>query len=260
MKIIVLGSTGMLGHTVEAYLKEKGYNVIGTARNDFDATKDDFEDLAKKHNPDVVVNCIGILNKDAEENKSKAVLINSYLPHYIDELSKKYNYKFIHISTDCVFEGTKGSYKEDDFKDATSFYGRTKALGETGITLRTSIIGHDINDDGIGLFNWYMKQEDKVEGYSKVYWTGVTTLELAKIIEVVMHSNMKGIYHAVNDTKISKYKLLKLFSKYFKKLEIIKNDEVVSDKSLIKSRDYYPYKILDYEDMIKEMKDWSERK
>lgn len=79
-------------------------------------------------------------------------------------------------------------------------------------------------------------------------------------LEVVMHSNMKGIYHAVNDTKISKYKLLKLFSKYFKKLEIIKNDEVVSDKSLIKSRDYYPYKILDYEDMIKEMKDWSERK
>lgn len=266
MKVLVLGKTGMLGHVVYNYLKEKGYDVVGTSSKEdikYDAFQDmeHIEDIIKAEKPDAIVNCIGILNKVAEDNKELAVKLNSLLPHYMDSLSRKYNFKFIHVSTDCVFEGTKGKYDEDALADASSFYGRSKALGElrndNSLTLRTSIVGPDENPKGIGLFQWFMNQEGSVGGYTKVIWTGVTTIELAKCIDVALEKNIVGLNNVVNNDFISKYDLLQLFKKYFgKEIDIIENDKVVSEKTLIRTDKSYDFKVPSYEKMVEEMKDW----
>lgn len=268
MKVLVLGKTGMLGHVVFTYLQENGYEVIGTSSKSeikYDAFNDmeHIEEILEKEKPDAVVNCIGILNKVAEDNKDLAVKLNSLLPHYLDKLSTKYGFKFIHVSTDCVFEGTKGKYDESAYPDATSFYGRSKALGEVNndksATLRTSIVGPDDNPKGIGLFQWFMNQEGKTGGYSKVIWTGVTTIELAKCIEEALRNNVTGLNHVVNNEFISKYNLLKLFKKYFgKDIVIDKNDKVVSKKTLVRTEKSYDFKVPSYEEMVKEMSDWVE--
>jgi dTDP-4-dehydrorhamnose reductase len=183
------------------------------------------------------------------------------LPHYLDKLSAEYQFKFIHISTDCVFSGQKGDYDEEDFTDATSFYGRTKSLGEIkndrNLTFRTSIVGPDIKENGIGLFNWFMKQDGQVKGFNNVIWTGVTTLELAKSIEKSFDLEITGLYHLVNNQKINKYDLLMLFKKYMnKEIEISKDDSYISDKSIINTRTDFDFKIPSYEKMIEEMSIW----
>lgn len=268
MRILILGEDGMLGHVVKRYFENEGYEVYTTSRktgseNYFDITDSvkDINAIVDKIKPTVVINCIGILNRVAEENQSLAVLINSYLPHYLDELSEKKNFKFIHVSTDCVFDGKKGEYTVDSFKDAYSFYGQSKALGEIknnrSVTLRTSIVGPDENPKGIGLFQWFMKQENEVIGYSKVIWTGVTTIQFAKCMEEAIKHNLTGLYHVVNGQKIVKAELLRLFAKYFKpSTKVIDNEEVISDKSLTLRIEDYKFNIPTYEDMIKEMKDW----
>lgn len=267
MKILVLGKTGMLGNVVYNYFKDLNEDVIGTSRNKEDIYYDAYENqegivnIIRKYRPNVIINCIGILNKEAEGNKCLAIKVNSLLPHYIDSLSDKYNFKLIHISTDCVFEGTKGNYTETDIADATSFYGRSKAMGEIvnnkNVTLRTSIIGPDNNKEGIGLFEWFINQEGEVNGYKNVLWTGVTTIELAKVIETVIKNNIVGLQHVVNNKIISKYDLLKLISTVFNK-EIKINEEVnnKSAKTLIRTNKSFDYEIPSYEKMIKEMKEW----
>ena len=172
MRILVLGKSGMLGHVVYHYFKENGYEVFATTQNDEEIQWDAYlnlekiEDIIKEVKPDAVINCIGILNQVCDINKPLAVKLNSLLPHYIDSLSEKYNFKFVHVSTDCVFEGTTGKYDETMPSDATSFYGRTKALGEIrndrNVTLRTSIVGPDANTKGSGLFQWFMNQQKEV--------------------------------------------------------------------------------------------------
>lgn len=263
MKILVLGKTGMLGHVVYTFFKEKDYDVIGTSSKEYNAfdNMEELENIVKAEKPDVIINCIGILNKVAEDNKLLAVKLNSLLPHYIDSLSRKYNFKFVHVSTDCVFEGTIGKYDESALPDASSFYGRSKALGEVindkSLTLRTSIIGPDNNPKGIGLFEWFMNQDYNVGGYTKVIWTGVTTIELARCIEEAIKNNVTGLNHVVNNDFISKYELLELFKKYFgKEIEIEKNDKVVSEKTLIRTEKSYDFNIPSYEVMIQEMRTW----
>ena len=147
MKVLVLGKEGMLGHIVYEYFKKQGYDTLGTTIKDYNADKDDIRTIIEKIKPNVVINCIGILNKKCEENKPLAIKLNSYLPHYLDFLSEQYGFYFIHVSTDCVFDGIKGNYNEHDNPNETSFYGKTKALGEINnnrnLTLRTSIVGLD---------------------------------------------------------------------------------------------------------------------
>ena len=211
MRILVLGKSGMLGHVVYNHFKENGYTVFGTTQTDEEIEWDAYlnlekiEDIIQEVKPDAVVNCIGILNQVCEANKPLAVKLNSLLPHYIDSLSEKYNFKFVHVSTDCVFEGTTGKYDETVPSDATSFYGRSKALGEIrndrSVTLRTSIVGPDANPKGIGLFQWFMKQENEVGGYSKVIWTGVTTIELARKCQTFVEEKMTQFNKKKTDTK-----------------------------------------------------------
>jgi dTDP-4-dehydrorhamnose reductase len=267
MKALILGADGMLGHVVKLYFQEQGYEVKGTSRSDsqdlvFDAmlNMSDLDKYIDDFVPDAVVNCIGILNKVAEENHSLAVMVNSYLPNYLDELCKDKKVKFVHISTDCVFDGKSGEYTENSFKDATSYYGLSKSLGEinndTNVTLRTSIVGPDINGQGIGLFQWFMNQENEANGFDKAIWTGVTTIELAKAIEKAIQNNLTGLRHVVNNGKIDKYSLLELFKKYFNKdIEIKRKSDYKSDKSLIRSTDF-DFGVPSYEQMIKEMSDW----
>ena len=241
MKILVLGVEGMLGHVVKKYFEKKGYEVYATSReksseNYFDLTDNikNIDKIVERIKPDVVINCIGLLNKVAEENQSLAVLINSYLPHYMDELSAKANFKFIHVSTDCVFDGKKGQY-----------------------TVRTSIVGPDENPKGIGLFQWFMKQEGEVKGYSKVIWTGITALQCAKCMEEAINNNLSGLYHAISGEEISKGDLLRIFAKNFKpSIKVIDDGSVVSNKSLALRPNDYKFNIPSYENMIKEMKEW----
>jgi len=267
MKILILGKNGMLGHVVYNYFKEMGHEVLGTVLEGdsiiYDAFKnqESLEDIIKENNPDVVINCIGILNQVAEDNKLLAVKLNSELPHYIDSLSSKYNFKFIHVSTDCVYEGTVGKYDETVLPDATSFYGRSKALGEVNndrnVTLRTSIVGPDNNPNGIGLFQWFMKQQGETGGYTKVVWTGVTTIELTKAMEKAINNNLTGLHHVVNNDFIPKYDLLVLFKDIFNKNIVVnENPNVVSEKTLVRTEKSFDFNVPTYEQMVEEMKDW----
>jgi len=270
-KILLIGSKGMAGHVIYYYLKEHtSHTVIDIARDStlFDPTYkldvtdfDQLKSIFAKEAPDVVINCIGVLNKDAEENPGKAILLNSYLPHFIAKAGEELGFKLIHISTDCVFNGKKGNYKLNDPKDGTGFYGQSKALGEViygkNLTIRTSIIGPELRN-GIGLFHWFMSQTGEIKGYTKAYWTGVTTIELAKAIAAAIEVKPYGLYHLVYEEKISKYDLVSLFKKVFARgdISIEPFDGYEVDKSLIKDNTYFNYNVPAYQVMVEEMKKW----
>ncbi|WML41543.1 sugar nucleotide-binding protein [Neobacillus sp. OS1-2] len=271
MKFLVLGATGMAGHTIAIYLKEQGHHVTTFSRKPFNYCENVIgdiknspllEDLVKTGEFDAVINCIGILNSDAEENKHNAVFMNSYLPHYLSYITKDSHTKVIHMSTDCVFSGKTGNYKESSLKDGETFYDRSKALGELennkDLTFRNSIIGPDMNEEGIGLFNWFMKQSGEINGYSKAIWTGVTTLTLAKAMEKAVEVNLTGLYNLVNNESINKYEMLILFNKYFKNNQLTINNykDFSLNKSLLNTRRDFNFIIPSYEDMIQEMKEW----
>lgn len=269
--ILVLGAAGMAGHQIALYFKEIGYDVTAYTRRPFKYTRNiignaldtvAFQKVLLNGNYNVVINCIGVLNKDADENKSSAVYLNSYLPHLIADTLKNRETKLIHMSTDCVFAGNTGPYYEDSLRDGITFYDRSKALGEIednkNLTFRNSIIGPDMNENGIGLFNWFMKQKGEVNGFTGAIWTGVTTLTLAKAMDQVIKEDLTGLYNLVNNMSISKYELLCLFNKYFRGNEVIinKSDSLKLDKSLRSKRDDFSFIVPSYEQMIKEMNEW----
>ncbi len=271
MKVLVLGGTGMAGHTISIYFKEAGHDVTAFSRSKVDYCKNingnitDFENLEKSINEgqyDAIINAIGILNQDAEDHKSNAILLNSYLPHFLSDTTREMKTRIIHMSTDCVFSGKTGGYSERSFRDGETFYDRSKALGELennkDLTFRNSIIGPDMSERGIGLFNWFMKQEGQINGFTKAIWTGVTTLTLAKAMEQALKENITGLYNLVNNETISKYELLKLFNKYMKdgQIEILPSDNISLDKSLINNRTDFSFEVPDYETMVAEMKEW----
>lgn len=271
MKFFILGCNGMAGHTISLYLQEKGHEVLGFDRskskyiksisgNAFDT--ENLRNLIQLGKFDTVINCIGVLNQCAEENKALASFLNSYFPHFLVETTNKTDTQVIHMSTDCVFSGKRGSYTENDFPDGETFYDRSKALGEIcdekNLTLRNSIVGPDINPQGIGLFNWFMHQKGEINGYTKAMWTGQTTLQLAKTMEIAAKERAFGLYNTVPDHSISKYELCGLFNKYFRNNSIIINpiDGINADKSLKRTRFDFSYLIPDYEVMVSEMAEW----
>lgn len=271
MRFLILGCNGMAGHTISLYLKEQGHDVFGFDRRPSqlvesvagDARDPAFvRELIGVNRYDTVINCIGILNQFAERDKALATYLNAYLPHYIASLTEGTDTQVIHMSTDCVFSGKRGQYTEDDLRDGTTFYDRSKALGELeddkNITLRNSIVGPDINPQGIGLLNWFMQQSGEVNGFTGAMWTGQTTLQLAKTMEVAARERAHGLYNTVPDTSISKCDLLKLFNRYIRKdkVDIIPVDRMAADKSLKRTRWDFSYKIPDYEQMVVELADW----
>lgn len=272
MKFLILGCNGMAGHVISLYLKEQGYEVEGFAREKSRFVKTiigdardlfSLKNLITRGDYTTVVNCIGILNKFAENDHEAAVYLNSYFPQFLAKVTEGIKTQVIHISTDCVFSGNKGGYKENDFPDGVSFYDRSKALGEIinnkDVTIRSSIVGPDTRKEGIGLINWFMQQKNRVKGYKNAIWTGQTTLQLAKTIENASTLGVHGLYHMVPETSISKYSMLKLFNRYLRKepIEIIPEENFKIDKSLIRTNyELFSYKIPEYEEQIKELGEW----
>ncbi len=271
MKFLVLGCNGMAGHMISLYMKEQGHEVVGFDRNppvyvsgvSGDARNVDFiRDLITDGKFDSVINCIGILNQFAEDNKALASFLNSYFPHFLAEVTAGTDTQVIHMSTDCVFSGKRGEYTESDFRDGETFYDRSKALGELeddkNITLRNSIVGPDINPKGIGLLNWFMLQSGKINGFTKAMWTGQTTLQLAKTMEVAAKEKAHGLFNTVPDHSISKYDLLRLFNHYLRDdaVTIHPIEGINADKSLKRTRFEFDYLIPDYEVMVSDLAGW----
>lgn len=272
MKILVLGCNGMAGHLISLYFKEQGHEVVGFARQQSslldntiigDASDMTFiKQTVDEGNYDAIINCIGLLNQFAENNKAMAVLLNGYLPHYLVEITKDTKTRVIHMSTDCVFAGNDGPYDEDALPNGATFYDRSKAVGEINndkdLTFRNSIVGPDIKNSGIGLFNWFMKQKGHISGFTGAIWTGVTTYTLAKALDQALKENLTGLYNLVNNQSINKFDLCSLFNKYFRggEVEINPDDKLQLDKSLRCKRTDFSFVVSSYEQQIKEMREW----
>lgn len=261
----------MAGHLVTIYLKEKGHEVVGFARKQSGYVKtivgDAFDtslilESVTAGGFDVIVNCIGILNQFAENDKSAAVFLNAYLPHFLAKITSKTATRVFHISTDCVFSGKNGPYTESSLPDGVTFYDRSKALGEIiddkNLTMRCSIVGPDIKRNGIGLLNWFMQQTSEVNGYTCAKWTGQTTLQLAKTIEAAASVKICGLINMVPESNISKYELLRLFNHYLRHDEVVIRpvQGIVADKTLIRTNDDFNYKIPDYDVMLRDLAEW----
>lgn len=258
MRILVLGASGMLGNAVFRYFSRIGlFETFGTLRsaqglvffNEPLQCKlltavdvENFDSLAlafAQIKPDVVINCVGLVKQLAVANDPLSALpINALLPHRLARLCDMMNTRLIHISTDCVFSGTRGNYDEQDFADANDLYGRSKYLGEVVnvphvVTLRTSIIGHELSGNH-GLVNWFLAQQGSVKGYTKAIFSGVPTVELARIIAdfVLPNANLHGLYQVASEP-INKYELLCLLAtNYQKSIEIIPDGQLVINRSL----------------------------
>ena len=274
-KVLVLGNKGMLGHVLYKIFQEnsnnKKYDVIGVNRSvdnkdsnsyTLDVLKlDELEQFIKSKQPKYIVNCIGSLVKASISRPSLAIQTNSLLPHFLNEISEKYNFKLIHISTDCVFDGKKGVYEESDIKTETNYYGLTKNLGEINndrnLTIRTSIIGPEIKSKTTGLFDWVISQKgNTIHGYSRAIWSGLTTIELAKFIIWSLNKEITGIVHATNSIGISKYDLVKITNDVFDlNIDVLENKDYEIDKTLLNTK-IKNYNFPSYIKMIEEMKDW----
>ena len=188
--------------------------------------------------PEIVVNCVGIVKQlSLSEDPYVTLPINSLLPHRLAKICSLTNSRLIHFSTDCVFSGKQGMYRESDTPDATDLYGLSKRLGEVinnnAITLRTSIIGHELSGQR-SLINWFLAQEETIKGFSKAIFSGLPTIEIARIIEhyIIPHPNLTGLYHVSADP-IDKFSLLKLVAKiYHKNIKILEDQTLIIDRSL----------------------------
>lgn len=271
MKMLVLGASGMAGHTIALYFQEKGHEVdtvasrnklhAGTVLIDIKNTKSLDEELVKQ-SYDVVINCVGLLVKESDACKSNATLLNSYLPNHLAEYFSKSTTKIIHISTDAVFSGKNKQYDEDSPYDGQSFYGRSKALGEINnnkdLTIRTSIIGPELGGRGKSFFDWFYTQNGDINGFTNVIWNGVTTIELAKFIDTAIKNNVCGIYNLASEKGLSKFDLLILLKDIFNKNNI--NVQPVSgsgyNSNLVSTRNDFSFITANYTDMMKDMKSW----
>jgi len=268
-KVLVLGSAGLIGHQVYNYLKNSDNyelhnisyqnkiqddTILLNARNE-----QAFIDKIIGIRPQYIINCIGILINGSDADPENAIFLNSYMPHRLTRLADKINAKLIHISTDCVFSGDKKEpYIEMDEKDGRGVYAKTKGLGEVisdkHLTLRTSVVGPELKNDGEELFHWFMGQSGEIPGYTKAIWSGVTTTELAKAVKWSIDHHITGLYHVTNNSSISKYDLLQLFQKYTKKdINIKPFSGKDANKSFIDTRLLMDYKIPSYDQMIFDM-------
>jgi dTDP-4-dehydrorhamnose reductase len=279
MRVLILGGDGMLGHQLFKYLSGEYivkvtlhqslsfYDKFGLFNEKNSFEKLDIRDLDKLNGilnyfqPHAVVNCIGIVKQRPESKESIASLeVNALFPHYLAGLSKKINAYLLHLSTDCVFSGKKGSYKESDPSDAEDLYGRTKYLGELSephcMTLRTSMIGPEILQKK-GLLEWFLGQKGTVKGFNNAIFSGLTTLELSRVIAKILVEKPQpnGIYHVSSDP-ISKFDLLVLIKKKFGlEIDIMPDGSYRCDRSLDSThfRKKFNYKPPSWDEMIDDL-------
>ena len=264
----------MAGHVAVNHFREQNYDVRYTALDAPDTEKSKSIDATDipgltawldAINPDVVFNCLGVLQKASDNRPDIAIKLNSYLPRCLEFRYSGTGTKIIHLSTDCVFSGKRGNYTETDVPDGETVYDRTKALGEINnkkdLTFRMSIIGPEINIGGVGLFNWFMKQSGTIRGFTKALWTGLTTIELARATEAAIKQDLTGLYHLVPDKPIDKYNLLKIFRDVFdrKDINIEPYEDYVVDKSLVNTRSDFDFSIRPYTEQIADLRNWVEK-
>jgi len=282
-KILILGSTGMMGSMMSKFLKNDDRFKILCTYKDYQKIKllklsnrqrkklnvfnlPDLKKTILNYNPDYLINCIGLIKQLCnEKNITQTKFLNSDLPKKILQIAKKKKFKIIHLSTDCVFSGKKGNYNEIDKCDAEDFYGQSKFDGEIKsklvLNIRTSIIGHELSTN-LSLLNWFLKQK-KIKGFKNAFFSGLTTLELSKIIikEVVLKNQIShGLFH-ISGPKISKLNLLKIIKKNYKKKTIINIDNSFKiDRSLNSSkfRKITKLKPKNWPNMIKELRAFNE--
>lgn len=282
MKVLIIGATGMLGYSLFQSLSDAAHlDVYGTVRSIegkepfFTNCEErlfkgvDVSDLAtieavlKEIKPAVVINCIGLIKQHSiSKQHVDAIAINSLLPHQLASLCDTYSCKLIHFSTDCIFDGKKGLYTENDTPDARDLYGRSKCLGEVDyaphLTLRTSIIGHEL-DSTLSLVDWFLSQEVSTKGFSKAIFSGLPTCVIARfLIENILRTNeLAGLYQ-LSVEPIDKFTLLNLIAEnYSKKIEITESIELQIDRSLNSDRlrDALNLEIPPWKALISEMHD-----
>lgn len=261
MKVLVLGASGMLGNAVfRLFAQSLGYQAVGSVRSsralrllasDLQSSVIAGVDVENIDNrtrlfavarPDVVINCVGLVKQLAEaDDPLSAIPINALLPHRLAQLCEVAGARLVHMGTDCVFSGTKGMYTEADASDAKDLYGRSKYLGEVNyphaITLRTSIIGHELNG-AHSLVGWFLSQEGSVKGFTRAIFSGLPTVEIARLIRdhVIPHPELHGVYH-VSAEPINKFDLLTLVAnQYGKAIDIVPDESIVIDRSLDSTR------------------------
>ena len=260
-RVLVIGASGMLGSTIfRALSREESLQTYGTVR-DVRAAKHFPAELYgglipnihmegesglitafSISKPDIVINCVGIIKQLPNANDHlESLAINATLPHRLAKYCNMIGARLVHFSTDCVFSGKDGQYKEDDFPDANDLYGRTKYLGEVdydnAITLRTSIIGHELASNK-SLVDWFLSQSGEVKGDRRAVFSGLPTIEVARLIKdrVIPNPSLCGLYH-LSVEPINKNDLLNLVAeRYGKTIKIIPDDKVVIDRSLNSDR------------------------
>jgi dTDP-4-dehydrorhamnose reductase len=256
-RVLVLGVSGMLGNAVLRFFAQSDvYSVVGSARSvavlrllqpelrehvvcgvDVE-NADSLMRLFTLARPDVVINCIGLVKQlAAAVDPLAAIPINALLPHRLAQICDVAGARLIHLSTDCVFAGTRGMYREQDVSDAQDLYGRSKYLGELDyphtVTLRTSMIGHELSS-AHGLLGWFLAQQGPVKGFTRAIFSGLPTVEIARV--VIPNADLGGLYH-VSAEPINKFELLKLVAQaYGKAITITPDDKLMIDLSLDSSR------------------------
>ena len=259
MKLLILGASGLLGNTlIKYFFRKSNYQTFGTVRDNLQVRFFDkkyhknfrilndilnfteLENIIDKFRPNVVINCIGLnnkINKNDFYTIEKYILINSLLPHKLQSICSRVGIRLIQLSSDCVFSGIKGNYSEKDLPDPLDIYGKSKLMGELEsencLTIRKSVIGHELIKKE-GLLDWFLSRNDKVEGYQKAIFSGLTVLELARIIDIFIlpRTELNGILH-IAGFPISKYDLLNIISSEYKKsIELIPNHSLKVNRSL----------------------------
>ncbi len=280
MKVLILGGSGMLGHKLYQVFKNR-FEVFATVRGSFSKVEKkglfekeklfeniDVENIEQVSNvvenikPDYLINCVGIIKQlPVSKEIIKVLRINAVLPHQLAEIADKFNSKLITISTDCVFNGERGMYSEEDFPNARDLYGKSKHLGEViegnHLTLRTSIIGREL-ETSHSLIEWFLSNEGKkIRGFSNAIYSGFPTIVFADILSDLMlnHPELKGLYH-ISSEPINKYDLLVLVKKYFQiEVELEKDEKFKIDRSLDSSkfRQITGFQPQSWNEMIKKM-------
>mgnify|MGYP000907816802 CR=1 FL=1 len=261
MRLVIFGATGMLGHKLWQFFRTRldtwaiaragfeqyaSYNLYDPERFLGKICISDLDEISKifiRLKPDVVINCVGIVKQSSAANDPISSLnVNSLFPHRLALLCRAVEARFIHISTDCVFAGRKGMYNEDDVPDAEDLYGRSKLLGEVQgdrvLTLRTSIIGRELQTKR-GLVEWFLSNKGgRIKGYVNAIYSGFTTISLAKIISNIIEKKpeLHGVYHVSSDP-INKYDLLCLLRDAYRvKIKIEPSTDIKINRSLDSTR------------------------
>lgn len=223
MKIVIFGSTGMLGTYCMKYFKQQGYEVLGVNREMLDLTSDTgiiWNFLSNNiEKEDIIINAAGFI-KQREIREYDMISVNSLFPHILSIFKRQVGCQgIIHITTDCVFSGDDGGYCEDDVHDCLDDYGKSKSLGEPNnlTVIRTSIIGEEINNK-LSLIEWCKSMKDReIDGYSNHFWNGVTCLELCKQIDNIITevTFWEGVRHIYTERFENKFSLVKKISDIF---------------------------------------------